>query len=135
MINKARAAYIEQCKREFAEFAGSYKYMMRHVKKFTEININGEIFRLNGVPIGTVIVFYDEGELRVGFSKVDKSDLYNRHIGIIRAINDAYGVKDRDIPRPLRVPLTKMVEFAQSEKGQEILLDDVPMIEEIGGEG
>ncbi len=117
----ARERYIEDCKNEFCGFASTYKYTMRHVKKFTEININGVIHRINGVPVGTVIVFYCEGELKVGFSKVNKGDRYNRHIGIIRALDDAFGDRDRDIPRTLRDTVTKMVEFARSEKGRQVL--------------
>jgi len=72
-------------------------------------------------PIGTIIVFYDEEGLRVGFSKVNPADSYNRHIGICRAIKDSYGEVDRAIPNALQGPMTKMMEFAESDRGQEIL--------------
>ena len=75
-------------------------------------------------PIGTIIVFYDEEGLRVGFSKVNPCDTYNRHIGIMRAIKDSYGEVDRPIPNALQEPMTKMMLFAESDKGKSILLGD-----------
>jgi hypothetical protein len=71
--------------------------------------------------IGTIIIFYDEEGLRVGFAKVHAPDVYNRHIGICRAIKDSYGEVDRAIPNGLQGPMTKMMEFAESDRGQEIL--------------
>lgn len=118
----SRDQYVEDCKEEFKDFQAEYKFLMRHVKKFTEININGVIHRINGVPVGTVICFYDKvGDFRVGFSKVRKGERYNRHIGIIRAINDSYNETTRNVPKLLQKVMDRMVEFAQSPKGVSIL--------------
>jgi hypothetical protein len=52
---------------------------------------------------------------------VHAPDVYNRHIGICRAIKDSYGEVDRAIPNGLQGPMTKMMEFAESDRGQEVL--------------
>ena len=74
--------------------------------------------------VGTIIVFYDEDGLRVGFSKVNPCDIYNRHIGIMRAIKDSYGGSVRHIPHGLQEAMYKMMTFAESDRGQSILKGD-----------
>jgi len=124
-----RDEHVANCKRDFHEFMSHHKYLMRHVRKWKVIRINDYEFRIPEKILGTVIVFYDDG-LRVGFSKVHEGDRYNRHIGIMKAINDAYSEQSRNIPRTFQKVITDMVNFAESEKGQLILIDPVDPIED-----
>ena len=136
MTNQQRDLYVTECKRKFHEFMSDHKYLMRHVRKYKTIKINDHTFHIPEKIIGTVVVFYDDG-LRVGFSKVHEGDRYNRHVGIVKAINDAYGETSRNIPRTLQRVITDMVHFAESDKGRHILDPEFGNVDhnEHGGEG
>ncbi len=128
-MNAEFELHVSKCKEDFKKFAESHKYLLKHVKKWEQVNVNGEIIKINPKPLGTIIVFFDGEGLRVGFSKVHPTDRYNRHIGIMKAIKNCYGDVDRNVPKAFQIPITKMVDFAQSEKGHEILIDDEPKID------
>jgi hypothetical protein len=116
-----RDAHVEYCKQMFHDFTNDYNYSLRHVKSYDEINVNGQIIRYNIKPIGTIIVYYEGDQLKVGWSRLHEGDRYNRYIGIAKAINDSRNKKLRAIPRSFQKIIAKMVEFATSEKGQEVL--------------
>lgn len=102
----SRKEYEQTCKSKVAEFLGSHRVALRHVRK-------------NGKPVGSVIAFVKDGQLRMGFSKCNKLDPYNRHVGIIKAIADAL-LEDgncRYIPRALQATWDRVHEFATSENG------------------
>ena len=115
-----RCEYVANCKQQFLEFISTHKYTMRHVRKYKVYRHNDDELVVPDKILGTVIVFYDDG-LRVGFSKVHEGDTYNRHIGIMKAINNAYSEESRNTPRTFQKAITDMVNFAESEKGKLIL--------------
>ncbi len=124
-MTNARNEHIERCKAKFAEFQANHKFIMRHVHKKTNLYHveGGHFYPVKGEPVGTVIAWFDGEGIRIGFSKVHKSDKYNRHIGIMRAIEDAMKTDDdeKNVPRQLHDAWDKIVEFAESEKGLKIL--------------
>lgn len=103
MNNHQRNLYIEDCKEEFREFVVLHKFLMRHVRRYKIIRHNEIELIIPEKILGTVIVFYECDTLRVGFSRLHEGDKYNRHIGIIKAINDALS----DKPRKYQDNLTK----------------------------
>jgi hypothetical protein len=126
MINKPRDLHISKCKAQFAEFQKTHKYIMRHVhKKTNRFYLDGNMsYPIKGEPLGTVIAFYDQfGVFRMGYSKVHPKDKYNRHIGIMRAIEDAWEREGKGVPRQLHEAWDKILVFALSEKGQKVLLN------------
>lgn len=106
----SRKDYEKECKSKVAEFLASHRVVLRHVRRGNK-------------PIGSVIAFYVDGSLRIGFSKCNKLDPYNRHVGIIKAIADALDMSGacREIPHTIVPTFDKVYDFADSIKGHECL--------------
>ncbi len=150
-MNHLFEKHVTECKAEFREFKHRYllRHVKKHIvpklaKRWfaeadrlddfhDEATSQGETLRAcakelcTSKILGTIIVFYDSEGLRVGFSKVhpgavdQRPDRYNRHIGIMKAIKNAYSEEVKPVPRALQEPMSKMIEFAESEKGMNIL--------------
>ncbi len=103
-----RKEYEQFCKQLVSVFLKNKKAYLRHVRKDNKI-------------IGSVIAFTEGKNLLIGYSKCNKSDVYNRHIGIAKAINDAYKGSYRPIPYAIVDTFDRVFEHADSEAGRRYL--------------
>jgi len=109
-MDNNKKIHIAECKKRFEQWRQNHRFIIRYVRHAA-----------NKHPFAVVLAYADNGQIRVGFSKCNKTDVWNRYIGLLKAIDDGRSDNARVIPMRIMKEVHEMIDFAHSDKGRECL--------------